>query len=253
MKITLLDIETFPNLVYTWGLFKQNVGINQIVRDWSMASMAWKYLGERRVSYADCRTNPNDDSELMAQIWEVLNDADIIVGQNSNHFDLRKINARLIELGYPPPSPYRTIDTKVAAQKVAMFTSNKLEWLAKHLSEQEKDDHGKYPGFVLWSECFAGNPDAWEEMRKYNMQDVRTLEDVYLKLRPWMTDHPNIVTGQDGVECPKCGSENLERRGYARTNFGLYPRFHCKDCGGWARGRYTENTLPQRKSLLRDA
>jgi hypothetical protein len=251
-RIVTIDIETFPNMVYTWGLFKQNIGVAQIVRDWSIASICWKWLGEKKTEYIDCEDNPLDDSLLLAKVWEVLDTADIVVGQNSKHFDIRKINARLIEANYPPPSPYKQIDTKVEAAKVAMFTSNRLEWLSRHLTDVPKDKHEGFPGFELWTECLNGNPKAWAAMRKYNPIDVKSTEQLYLRLRPYIVGHPNLAVydDQEQTRCPKCNSKKIEKRGFERTQTGLYQRFHCGACGGWSRSRYTENTLTKRQSLL---
>lgn len=251
-KVVTLDIETFPNLVFTWGLFKQMVAVNQIVRDWSIASICWKWLGERRTNYVDCETSPLDDSALLKQAWKVLDEADIVVGQNSKHFDIRKLNARFIEAGYGPPSPYKQVDTKVEAAKIAMFTSNRLEWLSAHLTDTPKDKHKEFPGFELWRECMQGNPKAWAAMRKYNPTDVKSTEQVYLRLRPWIIGHPNVAAydDDDTRRCPKCGSEALESRGVALTQTGEYKRYRCKSCGGWARGRYTQNSIGKRRSLL---
>lgn len=251
-NIVTLDIETFPNLVYTWGLFKQMVGVNQIVRDWSIASICWKWMGERKTSYLDCEADPRDDYALLEQTWHVLDRADIVIGQNSKHFDIRKLNARFIEAGFGPPSPYKQIDTKVEAAKVAMFTSNRLEWLAAHLTDVPKDKHKEFPGFDLWSECLKGNPRAWAAMRKYNPRDVVATEKVYLKLRPWIVSHPNVAIYQpDGkVRCPKCGSHHVESRGLYHTQVTTRQRYHCTKCGGWSWGRFDINTKEQRAGLL---
>lgn len=253
-KIVTLDIETFPNLVFTWGLFKQMVGVNQIVRDWSIASICWKWLGDKQTHYVDCERNPLDDRDLLDRAWAVLDNADIVIGQNSKHFDIRKLNARFIEAGMRPPSPYKQIDTKVEATKVAMFTSNRLEWLAAHLTNVPKDKHKAFPGFDLWAECLKGNPKAWAAMRKYNPRDVRATEKLYLRLRPWIVGHPNVtIDNADSagrIACPKCGSWKVHRRGVTTTNVGVYARYRCSSCGGWSRGRYTENTLEQRRVLL---
>jgi predicted RNA-binding Zn-ribbon protein involved in translation (DUF1610 family) len=252
-RIVTIDVETFPNLVYTWGLFQQNISCNQIVRDWTIASVCWKWLDEKKTNYMDCSGDPLNDGPLLAKIWEVLDQADIVIGQNSKHFDIRKINARLIERGYNPPSPYKQVDTKVEAKKVAMFTSNRLEWLSAHLTDEPKDKHKDFPGFELWSECLAGNKKAWAAMRKYNPTDVLATEKVYLKLRPWIDTHPNIANynpDQKTHACPKCGSESMQHRGTARTNVGIYRRMHCRSCGGWSRTRYTLNTIAERRALL---
>lgn len=251
-KVVTLDIETFPNLVYTWGLFKQHVGVNQIVRDWSIASICWKWLGEKATHYTDCEADPTDDSALLQKAWAVLDNADIVIGQNSKHFDIRKLNARFIEAGFGPPSPYKQVDTKVEAAKVAMFTSNRLEWLSAHLTDTPKDKHAAFPGFDLWTECLKGNPKAWAAMRKYNPRDVVATEGLYLKLRPWIVGHPNVsILIEDGEQhCPKCGSTKVRARGYYTTQVGVYHRYRCGSCGGWSRSRYTLNSKEQRQVLL---
>lgn len=252
-KIATLDIETFPNLVYSWGLWNINVGLNQIVRDWTIASFSFKWLGDNKVHYADVSGGDVfDDRALLAMLWEVLDEADIIVAQNGIKFDAKKINARLIEHGFPPPSPYKIIDTMVEAKAVAQFTSNKLEWLSNHLTDEPKSHHKEFPGFELWTECMKDNPLAWKAMRKYNDRDVNATEKLYLNLRPWIKGHPNLNAYNDEVvaACPNCGSHHIESRGYSVTNTGKYRKIHCLECGAWSRTRYTENTLAKRKSLL---
>ena len=48
-------------------------------------------------------------------------------------------------------------------------------------------------------------------MKRYNKQDVVLLEKIYLKLRPWIRIHPDIL--KSGICCQKCGSINIEWRG----------------------------------------
>lgn len=254
-KIGTLDIETFPNLVYTWGLWNVNVGLNQIVRDWSIASFSFKWLGDKHVQYADARGNPLDDRHLLSMLWEILDEADIIIAQNGIKFDAKKINARFIELGFPPPSPYKIIDTMVEAKAVAQFTSNKLEWLSNHLTNVPKSQHKDFPGFELWTQCLADNPKAWDTMHKYNDRDIVATEALYLKLRPWIKGHPNINAYDDADihtehACPNCGGTHFEKRGFAYTQTGKYQKLHCMSCGAWSRTRYTLNSIAKRKSLL---
>jgi hypothetical protein len=89
-------------------------------------------------------------------------------------------------------------------------------------------------------------------MRKYNPRDVIATEKLYLRLRPYIVGHPNLAVYDDGelTRCPKCNSTKIEKRGNERTQTGLYQRYHCQSCGGWARSRYTGNTLKKRQSLL---
>jgi len=80
-----------------------------------------------------------------------------------------------------------------------------------------------------------GDPVAWKRMEKYAKQDVVLLEKVYLKMRPWMKNHPNLAlyTG-GGLACPNCNSYNVMRRGYSYAQTQAYQRWQCKDCGKYS-------------------
>ena len=76
---------------------------------------------------------------------------------------------------------------------------------------------------------------AWEELKEYNIQDIITLEALYLRLRPYMTGHPNVDLS-DGSEilCPRCSSNTIQKRGTYSSSAGVvYQRFVCKSCGSW--------------------
>ena len=252
-KIVTLDIETAPNVAYVWGLWKQNVGLNQLQQQSYIMSIAAKELGVDDVEYYENRGG--NDYQLLSQCIRILDEADIVVGHNCRRFDLKRINAQAATLGIKPPSPYKVIDTLDAAKKYFSYPSNKLEYLADVFGVAPKGDHAKFVGFKLWLECLRKNPEAWEEMRKYNIQDVITNEQLYLAMRPWIADHPNVAVFEESEDyiCPKCGSKHLHKRGSYRTNVGKYQRLHCQSCGGWSRTRYTEYDKDKRKALLTNA
>ncbi|QMP84052.1 exonuclease [Pseudomonas phage phiB1_1] len=254
-RVLLIDIETAPVMAYVWSLWKQNVGLNQIAREWNILSFCAKWLHEPEIIYHDIRETPHDDTPLMQPLWDLLNEADIIIGQNGKRFDMPKIQARLVMAGFRPPRPYKVIDTLLMARQQFMFTSNKLEWMtgdSANLTEVSKSKHAKFPGFMLWAECMKGNPEAWDEMREYNIPDVTSMEELYLKLRPWYVGHPNVAVYKDTdkMACPKCGSHDLQQDGHTFTQSGKYELYLCNSCHGWSRGRYTRNSTAVRKSTL---
>ena len=256
-RIAIGDIETAPLVGNHWGLWDQTIGLNQIVKEWTILSFSWKEFGApaKDIIYMDTsgKADVRDDYDLCVALGKLLDEYDFLIAQNGKKFDLRKIRARLIMHGLPPHSPIRVIDTMLMAKQVAAFTSNKLEWLTDKLTNVPKSKHKDFPGFELWTECLAGNPKAWATMKKYNVRDIVGTEALYLRLRPWVHDHPNINVYNDGEKeaCPRCASEKLEKRGYEYTNVGQYHRYRCGDCGGWTRSRYTLNPTAKRKSLLK--
>lgn len=253
-KIGLIDIETAPLLSHTWGLFDQNVGLNQIDREWVILSYCVKPLGgnKKSIQYRDNRGDPLNDLVVCQELREILHEYDFLIAHNGERFDMRKIRARLLLHGMSPPSPTRVIDTMLMARQVAAFTSNKLEWLASYLSTAHKSSHKKFPGFELWKECLKDNEKAWDAMKQYNIADVPSMEQVYLKLRPWVTGHPNMAAYHDGdtMACPRCGSHDIREDGTKRTNISEYKRYQCNGCGGWSHDRYTINSKAKRRSLL---
>lgn len=256
LGILTIDIESAPIEAYVWGLWDQNVGLDFIKTEWSILSYAAKWLGEKKIYYGDTSGRGagkvRDDKKLVGEIRDLLDGADIVVAQNGKRFDVRKINARLIEHGYGPPAPFRVVDTLIVAKKHFAFTSQKLAWTSKHLTDAPKSEHKKFPGFELWVECLKDNPKAWAEMKKYNIQDVVSTEKVYLKLRPWIDNHPNVGAYEPSTDpvCPKCGSDKLQRRGTSVLQQGRYPRYQCQNCAGWSRGKELLMELAVRKAQL---
>jgi len=255
-RIVTLDIETAPLQSYHWGLWDQTINLNQICVEWTILSFSAKWLSEKKVMYHHTGGHGvdkvRDDKKLLQKLWEILDEADIVVAQNGQQFDVKKLNARMLMTNMKPYSPIRIIDTMLSAKRHFAFTSNKLAWLSEHLTSAKKSEHKLFPGFELWAECLKDNKKAWAEMGKYNRIDVIATEQLYLKLRPWILGHPNVgvYSSNEEIVCPKCGSTEVQSRGRAYTQIGEYNRFQCKSCGGWARSRQLTNSKAKRDGLL---
>ena len=234
-RILMFDIETAPNLSYTWEKWETNVIEHQ--RDWYMLSFAYKWLGDSKVhAYAlpdfhGYKKDMENDHMLIQKLWDLFNEADIIIAHNGDEFDIKKTNARFLYHGMLPPKQYKTIDTKKVAKSNFKFDSNSLNDLGKQLGVGVKMDTG---GFATWKGCMTGNLKAWERMVKYNKVDVELLESVYMKLRPWIKNFP-ITHVYDG-SCYHCGSNHLQSRGHQVTRTATYKRYQCQDCGAWIKG-----------------
>lgn len=248
-RILLYDIETSPIIAQMWSMWQQGFGLNQIENDWFILSVAAKWLGEDEVFYFDQSQAENieDDREILEKLWELLNEADVVIGQNVKKFDTRKVNARFILNGLPKPSTYRQIDTLEIAKQQFGFTSNKLEYMTdKFCSNIKKSKHQKFPGHLLWSECLKGNQEAWLEMREYNIDDVLSLEELYNLLSSWDNKLPNFDVYVDDV----LDMSEWEKDGFVYTNLGKYQRYRNKKTGVQRRSRVNLLTKEKRDSLL---
>jgi DNA polymerase elongation subunit (family B)/DNA-directed RNA polymerase subunit RPC12/RpoP len=233
-KILLLDIETTPLEAYIWQtqVWKAHVSDSQVISKWFMLTWAAKWLDSQEVM--SMRLNGKEvleenDRRIVYGLWDLLDQADIVIAHNGDNFDIPNINTRFLVNGLPPTSPYRTIDTLKVAQRQFGFTHNSLNALARTFGFDEKLE----TDFSLWKRSKNGDEKALEYMEKYNQGDVFLLEEVYIKLRPWVKSHPNIGVYMETEEkvCAICGSNKLVHDGYHVTNTGKYPAYRCAECG----------------------
>lgn len=247
-KILIIDIETAPNIAYVWGAWKQNVGQNQWVQKSHILSFAAKWLDQDVIIYEENRKK--NDRKIVASMFKLLDEADVVVAHYGKKFDLPTIIGRGAIHGLTPPSPYIVVDTKEVASREFRLVSNSLANLCEELGLPRKSEHKKFPGFELWLGCLRGDEEAWKEMKEYNIDDVIALESLYLRLRPYIRNHPNIgrPNSEGALECPKCSSSSIQLRGYYTSNAGIsYHRYVCNDCGGWSRSPVTASHLIQNR------
>ncbi len=255
-RILILDIETLPLETYTWGIWDQNIGLPMIKNDWSILSWAAKWLGDppSKVMYADQRDSKDvrNDKKLLKGIWDLMNEADVIIGQNSNSFDNKKLNARFLLNGFPPPTGYKKLDTKVIAKKYFALTSNRLEFMAEKINKKYKKlSHEKYPGFAMWLAAMAGDKKVWPVLKKYNVHDVLATEELFQTFVKWDPSINFNIYREDEDHVCSCGSKEFKLNGYAYTAAGKFQRFVCKECGKESRSKTNLLSKEKKQSLRR--
>ncbi len=253
-KILVVDIELAPITAHVWRIFDETIGLNQIESDWSILSWAAKWYGKDEIFYADMRSQTADlqnDAVILQQLWDLIDEAEILIGHNVRRFDLKKINTRFLKAGLKPTNKPFVVDTLTMSKSQFSFTSNKLEYIANFLGVGEKGKHGKFAGFELWKECLRGNSEAWDEMKAYNTQDVIITEKVYDKLAPYCrTINRNawLMEG-DPLVC-ECGSDKLQSNGTRGNSSGVYYRLRCITCGKTYKSKASVTNKAQRKRFI---
>lgn len=237
-KTLMIDIETAPSLGWVWSKWETNV--IDFKKDWYLLSFAYKWTTDKKTTVLGLDDSPRykkgseNDKWLTEQLWDLLDQADIIVGHNSDRFDLPKINTRFLTHGLKPPTPYKTVDTLKIARKIFKFDSNKLDDLARYLGIGRKLPT---TGFNTWRGCMTGDSKAWEVMKRYNANDVNLLEELYYIMRPWDNRHPQVNQGETvETNCPKCGSDKIQKRGFSYTMLRKKRRYQCTGCSSWFEG-----------------
>jgi hypothetical protein len=230
-KIILYDLEVSRSVVEGYGN-RWDFRVIKFIRPQQLMCYSYKELGEKNVHFVS-RHDFKTYHDFVKSLQELLDSADITIAHNGGSFDDKMANRFFVLEGLTPPSPRKTVDTKREAKRWFKFESNKLDDLGDFLGVGRKENIGYAD---LEDDFMSDNPSkkTIKLMRKYNDQDVKLLESIYLLMRPFMSSHPNLgdITQRDAV-CPKCGSDNLHKRGFNNKRSGSSQRYQCQSCFGW--------------------
>lgn len=259
-RIVTLDIERQSAIVDGIWQLKQHGYLrpSQIIVPARTICFAWKWLGddEDQVNFSaewdpDDTGNyekPGPDREvyqghqrMIEKAWEVLDEADYVIGWNSSRFDMGNLRSHMAEYHLGPPSPWKDIDLIKVSRSKFGFMSHKLAEVAERLGHD-----GKYEtGGDLWNRLRWSDDqtlrDARDLMRTYNKRDVSLTEELYTELLPWIPNlniYDDLRMDPDGtpdLRCRRCGSLDLQWRGAYRGQTYWYKKFQCKRCKGWGK------------------
>lgn len=240
-RILILDLEMAPMRAYVWRRWKENITLDQTITDNFILCWSAKWIYDPNVisaSLTPSEIKREDDSRITAEMWSLLNRADIVIAYNGRKADLPWLNSAFLRAGLPPTKPFFLVDPYDVVKRVFGFTSNKMDAIAGYLGIE----HKLSTNFDLWRECMEGNAEAMQYMVKYNQVDVKILEEIYIRMRPWIPRHPNIANIMETDCCPFCASDNYEELigQYYFTTTGKYKLYRCNDCGAVFRSRVTE-------------
>ena len=247
MNILHLDIETAPILGYFWGLYGQDIAINQIEETGYTLCWSAKWEGDSEIMFYSLYTHSTE--EMLKAIWKLLDKADAVVHYNGKKFDIPVLNWEFVQLGLTPPTSYHQIDLYKTVKANFRLPSYKLDYVARELGLGSKVQH---KGMDLWKGCMADREADWKVMTRYNKQDVMLLSKLYKKLLPWIKDHPNHALFVDTTRpiCPNCGSPKVHKNGVETTKTQKYQRYRCGKCHTPIRGRTTILKKEEKSNVL---
>lgn len=232
-RILIWDLESLPAKGYFWAIHDTTIPLQFIEETPSVISIAYKWLGEKEIhciSISDNKKrflkNVYDDSEVMAKFAKVYEQADYTVAHFGTGFDKKFIQGRAFVNRLPPIPDIKMIDTCLLGRKKFKLLSHKLDHYAQLLKIR-----GKVPTTAsLWRSVIDKDLDKVAYMIKYNVQDVKLLEKVFLEMRSYIK--LGINNNSTNQQCPKCLSTNARLYGNHYTATTKKQRYMCRDCGG---------------------
>ena len=215
-KTVFVDIETSLIELYSFRLGMQQPNIESL-KEGSQTKLltaawgSWWDLYNGGAEYVHSVGNhhrkqafnkdPLDDTYVLRKLWQVLDDADIIVAHNAA-FDRGWIEGRFMDLGWKKPSKYYVYCTYQTLHGLN-GVSKKLDYLSHKLIGTEKVKH---EGLPLWIGCQNGDVESFEKMEAYNIGDIYdTLYKVFMRTALYVNRTKCIDLAGTGVFCSVTG------------------------------------------------
>ena len=253
LNAVTLDIERLPGQHSTWHRGQTITGpfwdLNEIkawtgkrihaddVSEWPRTiCAAWKWYDQPDTVFA-AEWEVGGYDGFMRAVWEVFDQADLIIGHNADRFDARHLMGGWAEMGLPAPSPYKVVDTLKIARGTFAYESNTLDALNKRLGIDAKTD--KYDARIARA-AVNGDKEAQETLSAYNRGDIVASEALFDRLRPYAKGIPHLgMWTDDALACPSCGHTMTATGKTVHANVQRYEHLTCPNCGSHARGTAT--------------
>ena len=230
IKRLFFDIETSPNVVYSWRIgYNLTITPDNIIDERKIICISYKWENSDKI-YSLSWDKNQCDRQMLIDFIEQANQADELIAHNGDRFDIKWIRTRCIFHRIPMFPQYKTLDTLKKAKNGFNFNSNKLDYIAQFLGVGAKVKHS---GFDMWKNVMKGDSDAMNEMVNYCEGDIIVLEDVYFTMQNYIktNTHNGVINNNLKYSCPSCGSEHSELIKNNVTAAGTIKRLmQCTDC-----------------------
>lgn len=240
-KILFYDLESSPLKAWVWGCGKQVVRHAQLDRHHSRygiicVTYCWNDGGP--VQSIDWGYEEQDTRKVIQEFDEIIKQADMTIGKNSNRFDTKMINAARMFSGLPglPEWTESKDDLEVQMRKYFRLPSQSLDYISGQLGLGGKIKME----FNDWVNIVEKNEDgrtSFDKMITYGKKDTEDTRTIWNLL----SQHFDSKWNQGVFEGVKlmckhadCGAERVRKAGTTMVGQTLYQRYRCSTCDRYA-------------------
>ncbi len=199
MKVLGIDTETSHMILRSFYIGpKVSIQHTQVKVPNKVITIQYKWLHEKKAKYLewdridtkyDDSRNFDDSSMIEEFVTGVLSEADIILGQNLDNFDIKVLNERAKELHLTPLDQKPSIDILKLSRKSFRAASHKLDYRS-----QQQGLGGKIKMIDQdWVDIEENDVPVQKKMVPYGLKDVVDTESLMWKELPYFKDLPVAV------------------------------------------------------------
>ena len=232
-RILFYDLETAPMKAWIWRPGEQVVRHGQLVKEDNKppytriicATYCWN--DDRPAKAIGWGYDEQDSGKVVKQFDELIKQADIVIGKNSDRFDNKHVNTiRMIAGGDPMPGWIRdTDDLEKQIRKYFNLPSNSLDYISSLFGlggkiKMEFDDW-----IHIVEKTRGKGKAAYEKMLTYGKKDVEDTRTLWLKLESHF--EPRYKAQTTNRSCKHCGTTDIRQNGSRWSGGTKYIKFIC--------------------------
>jgi len=229
-KVLIFDVETKYVKARIWRTGKQIVRHGQICKGekFDIICVAYKWAHQKRVYCLDWGLHEQNSGPMIKKFGKIIEQADLVLGQNSDAFDIKQINTQRLIHGQTPIAWPLSEDLMKQVKRNFYVTSSSLDYMAKLLTGEGKSRMEE----ADWVDVVESkSKSALIKMKHYCKRDVIKTQAVWDKVRPYCKPKfdRRLLCGKD--TCATCGSKNVAGHGQRVYLTKIVDRVRCNDCG----------------------
>lgn len=235
-KILFYDIETTPLKAYVWRLGEQVVRHTQLMSDGFITDViciAYCWNDGKPAKVLHWGYKEQNSEPMLAAFDDLIKEADVVIGKNSDRFDNKHINTQRLLSNRPgmPNWLKRTDDLEKQIRKHFALPSYSLDYISSLLGLGGKDKME----FSDWIDIVERrNKASFEKMLRYNKKDVEDTRAIWEYCEKHITPKTEYVNKGGEHVCSTCGSENVRKDGRRYHLRSVYQEYFCRDHKGYA-------------------
>jgi len=173
-KVLYFDIETalLKTTVFQAGeqwIRWQDVESDTFVMCWGAAWMHKEPLKVLSECVTPKEAKKRDDKNCLWRLWELMDDADYIVGHNMRSFDWKIVNMRFITFGWDAPFDSKIVDTLSLSRRRFRAISHSMDSWLRRWGEEQKEEMTRKD----WELCLGGDEKTLKKMHRYCRNDIK--------------------------------------------------------------------------------
>ena len=266
--ILFFDIETLPLKSFIWQPGTQYVGHKNLLPSHDMWGLICIQYAVNDGPVKVLRYDKHGGTVGMIKAFDKLvAEADIVLGKNSDRFDIKMLNAMRALLNIPPIVGWEkyTEDLEKQMRRYFRLPSQSLDYISKKLdvggkvsmdmsdwvaiSNMKELDDLKADGLdtkslnVISSHLFrekvkdvkASGKKALDKMCHYGAKDTGDTRILWNYLKAHFDPKFNMAKFNDEKHaCKHCGSVDIKKNGTRIAGKTKYQQFQCNSCGLYA-------------------